>query len=278
VDQQKLFKQIDDTEDDLLARWDSWLDRAFKTIPWREMERVKRVGGPKALSGLPDLISIDAGHLANLLADHAVEMLAAGQAHGQILVDELHRNYRGRNLADLPGFDFKFSDNPWLIPEKAIKAMEARSIVLAGDVDGDLTASIKKIMVRFMTESTREETEEAVQELLSSSKSRARLITTTETTYAYNRGRLASFAQNRVDHVKFSAIMDARTSPICRSRHGLIMRLDDPALARNTPPLHGRCRSVLTPIFSAYQGDLITPEKLDWSKARPLPKGWNTAA
>lgn len=278
MDDVKLFRQIDDAESKLLARWDSWLDRAFRTIPWGDMERLRRNRGPKSLDLLPVPITTGAGSLARIMADHGAEMVAAGMAHGQILVDDLHHKYRGRQLADFPGFDFTASDDSRVIPEKAIQAMEARAIVLAGDIDGDLTASVKKIMVRFMVENTREETEEALQKLLDSSRSRARLITTTETTYAYNRGRLASFVQNQVDYVKFSAIMDARTSPVCRTRHGLIMRMDDPNLARNIPPLHGRCRSVLVPIFSVYQGDLITSEKLDWSNAKPLPKGWKTAA
>lgn len=278
MDQQRFFKQLDDAEEKLLARWESWLARAFKTIPLDETERLKRSGSTNVLSRLPPLIETDPATLARLLADHAAEMLAAGRAHGQLLVNDLHRRYRGRKMADLPGFDFEYGDDPRIIPEKAIQAMEARAIVLAGDVDGDLGAAVKKIMVRFLAGESRKETESAIEELLNSSRERAALITTTETTYSYNRGRLASFAENRVDYVRFSAVMDARTSAVCRSRHGLIMRLDDPRLPGNTPPLHGRCRSVLDPLYSAYQGDLITDDRLDWSRVAPLPRGWKAAS
>jgi SPP1 gp7 family putative phage head morphogenesis protein len=123
---------------------------------------------------------------------------------------------------------------------------------------------------------SRKDAEKAIAELLCVNMNRAELIVTTETTYAYNRGRLSSFHQNDVDYVRFSAVMDARTSPQCRSRHGLIMAMDDPRLPSNTPPLHGRCRSILTPIYSAYQPELITKESLDWSDVKPLPKGWRT--
>ncbi|TEB09312.1 minor capsid protein [Pelotomaculum propionicicum] len=277
MDQQLLFKQLDNAEGKVLARLVNWLDRARKAIPWSEIERLQRQGGPSVLSRLPP-IKTDAGSLAGILSNHAVEMFAAGRAHGQLLVDDLHQRFVGRKLADLPGFDFNYEDDPKIIPEKAIKAMEARSIVLAGDVDGDLTAGLKKIMVRFLAGESRKETELAVEDLLNSGQERASLITTTETTYSYNRGRLASYAENRVDYVRFSAVMDGRTSAVCRSRHGLIMRLDDTRVSGNTPPLHGRCRSVLDPLYSCYQGELITEEALDWSNVAPLPKGWKSAA
>lgn len=279
MDQQRLFRQLDDAEEQLLARWDSWLDRAFRSIPWNEIDRLQHSGGQNVLSRLPPIIVTDDGSLARLLSDHAVEMFAAGRAHGQLLVDEIHQRYRGRKMADIPGFDFEYGEDPRVIPEKAIRAMEARSVVLAGDVTGDLTAELKKIMVRYLAGSeSRKETEQAVEDLLHSNRERASLITTTETTYSYNRGRLAGFAENRVDYVRFSAVMDGRTSQVCRSRHGLIMRMDDPRVPGNTPPLHGRCRSVLDPLYSAYQRELITEDRLDWSNVAPLPKGWKTAA
>ena len=45
--------------------------------------------------------------------------------------------------------------------------------------------------------------------------------------------------------VEFCATLDDRTTEMCQSRHGLVMRLDDPRLAYNTPPLHPNCRSML---------------------------------
>lgn len=128
-----------------------------------------------------------------------------------------------------------------------------------------------------MIGTSRDETESRIVDLLQDTQERASLITTTESTYAYNRGRLVSFKENDVDYVRFSAIRDGRTSEQCNSRHGLIMRLDDPRLADNTPPLHGRCRSVLDPLYSEYQPEMLTKENQDWSKVVALPKGWRAA-
>jgi SPP1 gp7 family putative phage head morphogenesis protein len=277
MDQQKLYKQLDEAEKRALARWDRWIQQTFKTIPWREYERLQKIGGPRALEQAPVPITINAGALARLLANHAVEMLMAGQAHAQLLVEDLHRQY-GRKLAEYPGFEFDYNEDPRVIPEKAIRAMEARSVALAGDVDGSLLAQVKRIMNNFLAaSSTRPEAEEAVEALLNSTEERASLITTTETTYSYNRGRLAGYRENQVDYVRFSAIRDARTSQICNSRHGLLMRMDDSNLGANTPPLHGRCRSVLDPVYSIYQPELIVAKNLEWKHVAPLPPGWRAA-
>lgn len=276
MDQQRLFKQLDAAEKKLLFKWDQWIQKAFSTIPWREYERL-RLSGPRALKEAPAPINTNPAALARILSNHAVEMLMAGQAHAQLLVNELHRQYgrgKGKKLAEYVGFEFNYSEDPRVLPEKAIRALEARSVHLAGDVDGTLFAEVKKIMSWFLAGASRKEAENAVQEVLNSTKQRASLITTTETTYSYNRGRLIGFRENLVDYVRFSAILDSRTSQICQSRHGLLMAMNDERLEENTPPLHGRCRSVLEPVYSAYQPDLLVASNLDWNHVISLPKGW----
>ncbi len=273
VNHDRLFKQLDEAEGRLLSRWDSWFKQALGSIPWREYEQLRKAGGARVLDKAPE-INLNAGRLGKILSIHAVEMLAAGQAHAQILCQDLHQTYKGRKLSDYPGFDFNYEDDNRVIPEKAIKAMESRSVYLAGDVSGDLLSGMKKIMTQFLAGTSRTEAEGALETLLNSNQDRASLITTTETTYSYNRGRLAGYAENQVDYVQFSAIIDSRTSLQCASRHGLLMKLDNPDISSNTPPLHGRCRSVLNPVYSAYQPELIVDRKLDWSYAAPLPKGW----
>lgn len=66
--------------------------------------------------------------------------------------------------------------------------------------------------------------------------------------------------------MQFLAILDDRTTDICRARNGKIMRLDSEELAANTPPLHYWCRSVLSPI-TRY--DLQEMEKSGWKWSEP---------
>lgn len=274
INDKTLFKQIDKAESRLINNYEKWLNETVKTIPWREYDRLQKVGGIKALAQAPFPVTINTSALAKILTNHAVEMLGAGKAHAKLLTTNLHRQYKKQKLA-YPGFDFDYTDDNRVIPLKAISAMEKRSIYLSGDIDGSLLAEVKKIMTRFLAGASRIESEADLQEVLTSNFKRAQMIATTETTYSYNRGRLIGYKESLVDYVSFSAIMDSRTSPICSSRHGLLMRLDDPELDYNTPPLHGRCRSVLNPVYSAYQPDLIIENNLDWKRTAPLPSGWN---
>ena len=56
--------------------------------------------------------------------------------------------------------------------------------------------------------------------------------------------------QGVVKGVRFRAVRDSRTTPVCRGFDGRVFRLDDPALALATPPLHIRCRSTFVPVVN----------------------------
>jgi hypothetical protein len=88
-----------------------------------------------------------------------------------------------------------------------------------------------------------------------------------------------------VEYVQFLAILDSRTTAICESRHGRMMRLDSPELAANTPPLHYQCRSLLSPVTRFDLRDMEKPgwkdeegksfeELLDWGKVSAPQKGF----
>lgn len=81
-------------------------------------------------------------------------------------------------------------------------------------------------------------------------------IVRTNTTEAYNLGRLNRIQRSPfVKQVAFSAILDTRTTEVCRFMHGKIFRRDDPALARLLPPLHFNCRSVVVPVPPSMERD-----------------------
>ncbi|WCK53846.1 minor capsid protein [Aneurinibacillus sp. Ricciae_BoGa-3] len=269
--------------------------RMMRDLMQREKETLKRLKiALTAFIHLPVVFTHEqvvswypaqAGTLGKILKLYIHDTFGYGQAHGDVLVRDLHRRFDKRMLAswqpsirlaeddELP----YWQEDTWFKPERAIKALEARELVLAGSWESDIITAVKQVAIQVLHGMPRKDAQAQIQDLLQKNINRASLIVTTETTYAYNRGRLSSFKANQVDYVRFSAIMDARTSPQCRSRNGLVLSMDSPELGANTPPLHGRCRSVLTPIYSAYQPELITPQLLDWSTVKPLPKGWRTA-
>ena len=79
------------------------------------------------------------------------------------------------------------------------------------------------------------------------SKSQLQTVVQTNTTTIINQGKKA-FARANLPFVKgmrFYAVIDKNTTDICRERDGKEFAIDDPALDRNTPALHFRCRSIL---------------------------------
>jgi SPP1 gp7 family putative phage head morphogenesis protein len=83
----------------------------------------------------------------------------------------------------------------------------------------------------------------------------------TEYTRATSLGALYEYREDpMVSAVEFVAVMDSRTSDICAMMNGTVFHVDDPQLARHSPPLHVNCRSALIPrmigegiIPNAYQ-------------------------
>lgn len=66
---------------------------------------------------------------------------------------------------------------------------------------------------------------------------------------AYGAGRVTQLRSpavlKRRPFWRFSAILDARTSPICSPLAGLVLPADDPFWNTHQPPLHFNCRSTL---------------------------------
>lgn len=84
---------------------------------------------------------------------------------------------------------------------------------------------------------------------------RLETIVRTNTTDAYNQGRLVGMRDPEVfpfvEGVMYSAIMDTRTTEICAGLDGRVFQPGDPDLDVYTPPNHFNCRSILVPIILA---------------------------
>lgn len=148
-----------------------------------------------------------------------------------------------------------FEDKPKL-PDTGPAPTEAilwarRRTTLQGKWNRDLDSRVTQVIVHGLeTGASNKQVMQALTAVFPTfSKARLENITRTESMAAYNQGILASYRHNRfIVAVQFNAILDARTTPWCRHRDGMVMMLDDERLAANTPPLHYQCRSVLTPM------------------------------
>ena len=157
-----------------------------------------------------------------------------------------------------------------VIPESAVNWLKDYVPKLAGVLSEDVLERTREVIrSSMMTGSTLQERMKALREssetLQKMTDARIESIARTEITRADSMGRLIEMKGNEdVIGVEFSAIMDDRTTDMCAERHGLVMRLDDPRLPENTPPLHVQCRSLLQALtVYDYPDGLLTSHEFD---------------
>ena len=68
----------------------------------------------------------------------------------------------------------------------------------------------------------------------------------TEANFFYNKTKLESWKQRNVKQYQLVAVLDNRTSKICRSIDGKIFDVSEATIGVNYPPLHPFCRTVAT--------------------------------
>ncbi len=69
---------------------------------------------------------------------------------------------------------------------------------------------------------------------------------------AFNTGRIAVYEANpdKIYAFQYTAVIDNRTTNICKSMHGRVIAKDDPDFYRFAPPLHTNCRSFWVEILN----------------------------
>jgi SPP1 gp7 family putative phage head morphogenesis protein len=84
-------------------------------------------------------------------------------------------------------------------------------------------------------------------------------------TKAYNRAKVVEFVDPELEGfvraAQVSAVLDTRTTDICRSVDGKIILVDDPLLKRFIPGLHHQCRTILVPVTEADGVFEVTKQK-----------------
>ena len=198
--------------------------------------------------------------IAPLLA----ELMTSSMSHGVQEMERQVEELRG-------GGTRKFGDWTDVLPEEALAWI------------GTYTPTLVRVLEESLLEKCREEisngmrrgltNEEVMRELSRTfdrfSQFRLETIVRTESMRAYNLGTIIGMKNARgVAGVEFLAILDERVTPQCEARNGMRLRLDDPHLINNTPPLHPRCRSVLIPILDdevdeGWKGDSDLAARLE---------------
>lgn len=125
---------------------------------------------------------------------------------------------------------------------------DARAVLLAaidaGEPAGDTMRKLRDVFLPYVGDETVLRDDGPIR------PARLETIVRTNATDAYNRGRLVEFRDNpeAVPFVEYSAIIDDRTTRVCRLLDGRVFRADDPEIDRIKPPNHFNCRSILVPV------------------------------
>ena len=79
-------------------------------------------------------------------------------------------------------------------------------------------------------------------------QSRLKVNLATATSWSFNQGIKQAMIDNDVKEYRYTAILDNRTSEICKGLHGMIFKVKDIEVGVNYPPMHRYCRSSIVPI------------------------------
>tara|TARA_Y100000310_G_scaffold72045_1_gene68039 strand:+ start:20070 stop:22451 length:2382 start_codon:yes stop_codon:yes gene_type:complete len=150
----------------------------------------------------------------------------------------------------------------------ADKVFAEKSFKITGDLTEEMVSKAKQVILNgIQNELSVDEMIEQLQEVLptlvgkideetgqidQNERSRLETIVRTNVLDAFNQARMSVFTDpdldNFVEALQFSAILDSRTTEICRRYDGRIFSLDDQIWKALQPPLHFSCRSVLIAI------------------------------
>jgi SPP1 gp7 family putative phage head morphogenesis protein len=102
------------------------------------------------------------------------------------------------------------------------------------------------------------------------------IVSRMESVTAVNNARLEAGQESKIiKGWQFLAVLDKRTTQICRSRNGMVLKKDDENLITNfKPPCHWGCRSLLSPV-SIYEEDLSFTSPKDIASVPPKDFGKN---
>lgn len=86
-----------------------------------------------------------------------------------------------------------------------------------------------------------------LRKIFDSTKANTERLVRTESTYVANATTAKRYEEMGVEEYEFTAVMDRRTSTICREMNGETFKLKDLQLGTNAPAMHPNCRSTIVP-------------------------------
>ena len=185
--------------------------------------------------------------LATLLAE--VGILGVSTAQSQISKSAMLRQVT--EFVAVQRTPEPFEDGALHYPQAGLRWYQDYSLKLAGVQQSDALERAKAVIAEGIAQgqTTRDMMAALAVIFPRFSNNRLENIARTETGKIYEQAKWQEFdAEPEVVGYEFVAILDERTTDMCRHRHGHFFPKDQ--IEGNMPPLHFRCRSTIVPVFS----------------------------
>jgi SPP1 gp7 family putative phage head morphogenesis protein len=157
-------------------------------------------------------------------------------------------------------------------PQEAAAYLQQKALHAAGVVRDDLTNDIRQVLLNAIKTGTPlgdvvRQLDAAFEPYLggpghladAASPSRLETLARTNITDAYNQGRISMAKDpdviDMLAGMRYSAVLDDRTTEICQFLNDKVFEMDDPALEQLAPPNHFNCRSILVPVTKGEAED-----------------------
>lgn len=153
-----------------------------------------------------------------------------------------------------------------MLPDEFLEVVKAESFSTVGDYSALVTKKAKTILTDGLKSGvSNSEVFRRLREVLSDETDKwLETVIRTKTTDVYNNARRTYWENDEVAKeivvaYQFSAILDDRTSDVCRGLDGKIFDVNSDEIGRVTPALHFNCRSILVPVtrFEDHKLDSI---------------------
>lgn len=109
---------------------------------------------------------------------------------------------------------------------------------------------IAELFCGFLTKKNKVRMSEEIAIRISEAFNRSYALLRTEACFAANQGEMCGYKAHGVEKYRYVAVLDMKTSKICRELDGKEFNVDKAIIGINFPPLHPRCRSTTRPVIN----------------------------
>lgn len=115
---------------------------------------------------------------------------------------------------------------------------------------GELARQLKnEFLVNWMTGRSNRDVINSIAERFDVGRNNARRLVRTESAFFHNEMEALSYEEADIEYYRFIAVLDKRTSAICREHDNKVYKVSERKTGVNYPPLHPWCRSITVAHF-----------------------------